>query len=199
MLCPSPSLWDNRSSRRSTQISVTEQDYIYPCPSAAWIPVGGGEHSAPPASILHHPPPRLLMTAASSHSSSMCRAAQADGGLKREVRYTLCPHIPSCHRTSPKGRIPPALGSSHPLIPGRVSERVGRWLAGGRGVLRWEDHTRPLKNGTFLHIVRYTSSRSDTDLSCGHQWTFTSLPCGWGDTQAEDKCVPDKSTLFTTV
>ena len=50
---------------------------------------------------------------------------------------------------------PPALGSFHPLIPGRVSERVGRdGLLGVVGVLRWEDHTRPLQNGTFLHIVR---------------------------------------------
>lgn len=59
-----------------------------------------------------------------------------------------------------KRQDPPALGSSHPLIPGRVSERVGRDGLQGVGVLRWEDHTRPLKNGTFLHIVRQTSLRS---------------------------------------
>lgn len=27
-------------------------------------------------------------------------------------------------------------------------------------VLRWEDHTRPLENGTFLHLVTQTSLRS---------------------------------------
>lgn len=51
----------------------------------------------------------------------------------------------------------PALGSFYPLIPGRAKERVGRDGLQGVMVLRWEDHTRPLKKGTFLHLL-------DTDL-----------------------------------
>lgn len=47
----------------------------------------------------------------------------------------------------------PALGSSHPLIPGRANERVGRDGLQGVMVLRWKDHTRPLENGTFLHLL----------------------------------------------
>lgn len=47
----------------------------------------------------------------------------------------------------------PALAFSHPLIPGRANERVGRDGLQGVMVLRWKDHTRPLENGTFLHFL----------------------------------------------
>lgn len=89
---------------------------------------------------------------------------QAVSGWRREVRYTLCPHIPSCHRASPTGRIPPS--PQVLLIPrsqagsrsqvGLIRERVGRDGL-QRGDARWGDPTRPSeKNGTFLHLSRET-------------------------------------------
>lgn len=70
----------------------------------------------------------------------------------------LCPHIPSCHGASTKRQDSPALGSSHPSIPGRVNERVGRDGLQGVMVLRWEG--RP--HQTFREW--YLSPPCDTNL-----------------------------------
>lgn len=85
-----------------------------------------------------------------------------------------------------------------PLIPGRISERVGRDGLQGVRVLRWEDHTRPLENGTFFHLVIQTSLRSKV-FKVRHRsklWPSVGvhpLFWGWGDAQAEGECVPDKT------
>lgn len=66
---------------------------------------------------------------------------QAVRGWRREVRYTLCPHIPSCRGASPTGRVPP---SPHLLlIPCSQAGSTGGWAEMTcRGGAIWGDPTR---------------------------------------------------------
>ena len=68
-----------------------------------------------------------------------------------EVRYTLCPHIPSCRGASPTGRVLPSpqllLASSFLMARQGQVEGGQRWLA--EGDARWGDHTRPIGERHF--------------------------------------------------
>lgn len=141
----------------------------------------------------------------SSHPIVIHSPSRAVSGWRREVRYTLCPHIPSCRRASPTGRIPP---SPQFLIPRSQVGSIGGWADGlQRGDDRWGDPHQTL--GGEWHLsppfrrdkASWRSQRSFRPT----QETFPSLSCQvftfplWagGDFQAEAKCVQDPGQLWT--
>lgn len=93
----------------------------------------------------------------------------AVSGWRREVRYTLCPHIPSCRGASPTGRIPPS--PQILLIPHSQAGSIGRVGRDGlqRGDARWGDPTRP-KGGKWHPSppVRRQSLLEVSELSGQH-------------------------------
>lgn len=161
-------------------------------------------HPSPCGSVLHHPP-CLLTTADSSHSTVIHSPTQTVKWLKKRIRYTLCPHIPSCHRASPTGRIPPS--PQLLLIPcsqaGQL-ESEQRWMACRRVCKMGRLHQTL---GREWHLSppfkRDRASLRSQRFFRATQEMFPSLSCRcspfhsgvWGDGQAEDKCVPDAGQL----
>jgi len=131
----------------------------------------------------------------SSHSIITHSPTQAVSGWRRGVRYTLCPHIPSCRGASPTGRIPP---SPQTLIPRSQAGSIGGWaeMACRGGVQDGETPPDPREeNGILLHLFGDKASLR-SQIFQGN--TFPSLSCqvfalplgGGGDGHAEAKCVP---------
>lgn len=158
-------LSDEESHTSSNQLSKKTTP-----PHAAQVPVWG-EPAVSPACVLSPSSPSSA-PGDSSLQPLLWHLKCSSGSqwlLKRSQVYSM-----STYTFLPwdftKRQDSPALGSSHPLIPGRANERVGGDGLQGVMVLRWEDHTRLLENGTFLHLVIQTSLRSkvlrlETDLS----------------------------------
>lgn len=158
ILSPTPSLWAQQreqSKQRAKEESPAEQHY-QGLLRAAWSPL---EVNVASRTHLTHSPV-CVGQSFESPPSFECRqtptvplsfAAQSGAG---EVRYTLCPHIPSCRGASPPGRVFPSpqllLTSS---LPGRI-----KWRGVGRdglqkGMQDGETTPDPQENGIFLHLL----------------------------------------------
>lgn len=119
-----------------------------------------GEHAVSPACVGAPSSPSLA-PGDSSFQPLLWHLKCSSGSqwlLKRSLVHSVHIHLPAMGLHQTAGLPSPWFLS--PLDP-RQGQREGgqRWLAGVM-VLRWEDHTRPLENGTFLHLVTQTSLRS---------------------------------------
>lgn len=135
----------------------------------------------------------------------MSSTAQAVSGWRREVRYTLCPHIPSCHGASPTGRIPPS--PQILLIPrSQAGQLEGgqRWLAEGGCKMGRPHQTQgrewhlspPFVRQSLLEVSEVfqgnTRNMSKPQLPGVHL-----SPLRRGDGQAEDNVSRSRPTLFS--
>lgn len=99
----------------------------------------------------------------------------AVSGWRREVRYTLCPHIPSCRGASPTGRIPPS--PQILLIPHSQAGSTGGWaeMACRGGMQDGETPPDPREeNGILLCLLGDKASLRSQSFPGN---TFPSLGC----------------------
>lgn len=129
VLSPTPNLWaQQKLKKRAKKVSATEQHY-HKLVSAAWS-LWGWMHCHPTPNTAQSvwvspsspPPPRSKCYRLQPFH---CFTAQPKQSVAGEVRYTLCPHIPSCHGASPTGRVLPS--PQLLLVPRCQAGSIGGW------------------------------------------------------------------------
>lgn len=130
VLSPTPNLWAQQKElkKRAKKVSATEQHY-HKLFSAAWSPLGVDALSSHTQhSPVHVGQSFITPTPQAPNACRLqpfhCFTAQPKQSVAGEVRYTLCPHIPSCHGASPTGRVLP---SPQLLVPCSQAGSIGGW------------------------------------------------------------------------
>lgn len=131
VLSPTPNLWAHQKElkKRAKKVSATEQHY-HKLFSAAWSPLGVDALSSHTQhSPVHEGQSFITPTPQAPNACRLqpfhCFTAQPKQSVAGEVRYTLCPHIPSCHGASPTGRVLPS--PQLLLVPRSQAGSIGGW------------------------------------------------------------------------
>lgn len=129
VLSPTPNLCAQQREleKRAKKVSATEQITtnfsVLPGPHWGWMQ-SSHIQSSPCGSVLPHPHLPPPTSPACRLQPFHCFIAQPTQSVAGEVRYTLCPHIPSCHGASPPGRVLPSLQL---LVPLSQAGSTGGW------------------------------------------------------------------------